>query len=630
MSDFNVMYPPRSKLTFDGGLNTKFEKSLIEDNESPDCRNVVFGAGSVGTRDGFVRVNTTSVGSFVCDGLYARQGSNNAETMVAFFGGHGFTLGTTTFVTIPSAQSVFTAGIRIAGAQMENHLFLGNGGVTPYKYNGTDFTRHGVPQPSGTVSAASNGVGVLSGTYTWKISYVNSAAAEGNPSDALVSFAVSAKQVRLTSLPIAPQSWGVGSRRLYRNTDSGTTFFRVATIPDNTTTTFDDNVADGALGTVATTDNGEPPIYSAICYHRNRLFMIGSDGLVWYTNLNEPYTVASTSFLPIGDQATDFPKALAVHGDMLVVFGEMSPWIVFMPDNDPTTWQVIRAKSDVTSKSHFGTFPYGDKLAFPAMQNDKFVGIGALRGIALDPTSSLLPVATVGGELKSDRIEPDMFDVQDAQAPNISSIVFRNKAYISLTKGSGNTANNRIYVMDFSIQNLNKNQKETWVPWTGLSASQFAIYNGNLYFGTSLATGYVYRMSEGTYSDDGSAIDSYFWTKEFSGLDGDESNNKDFRFTNFLVDLAGQYFMDIAWKTDSDSGMGTNYQVDVRTEGSLLGSMIWGVDLWGGGATQKDIRVPLAGARGKRIQYKFSNQNVAGQRFKVHWQNFTYNRKGPR
>ena len=627
---FKRIYPPdEGKILFDGGKNNKFNKSIIEDNESPDCLNVEFGDGGVGTRAGFIKVNTASVGSHVCDGIYTRKGANSAETMVAFFGGHGFTLNGTSMVTIPSAQSVWTAGVRVACAQMENHAFFGNGNRTPYKYNGTDWTRHGVPQPSGTVSAASNGAGNLSGTYSWKITYINSQTVEGNPSESLATFVVTAKIVRLTSLPIAPQSWGVNSRRLYRNVDSGTTFFRVATISDNTTTTFDDNIADTGLGALAPSDKGEPPNYSDIKYHANRLFMI-ADSLLWYTDLNEPFTVASTNFIPIGDQATDFPKAIGIYANSIVVFGERHAWLVYMPDNDPTTWQVMKSQSAFSSISPFGTFEYDNKLCFPAVQNDKFVGFAALKGNVIEPTATLLTVNTAGSELRSDRIEPDMFAVEEAYVQNISSIVFKNKAYIALTKDTGNTTNNRVYVLDFSISNVSKNQKESWVPWSGLNAAQFTIYDGSLYYGTSTATGYVYKQNPGVYSDDGAAINSYYWTKEFTGPKTESSYQKDFRYSNLLVDLAGAYHMNVGVRTDSDSGDGTSYQVDLNPGGSVWGTMVWGIDTWGAGATQSDIRLYLAGARGKRVQFKFSNQNTVGQRFKVHWQNFTYNLKGPR
>jgi hypothetical protein len=633
MSRFRIVYPGSGKLLYDGGMNSKYEKSIIEDNESPDCLNVTFGAGSVGSREGFVTVNTASVGTFACDGLYTRKGTNNAETMVAFFGGTGFTLDNTSLVTIPSAQSIFTMGVRVGSAQMENHAFFGNGNVTPYKYNGTAFTRHGVPQATMTVSANSNGAGVLTGDYQYKVTYVNSQSVEGDVSSALTTFAVAAKQIRLTSLPVAPQSFGVSARRIYRTVAGGTSFLRVTTVNDNTTTLYDDNTADGSLGLAAPTNKGEPPKYSCIVYHQNRLFMNDSDnpGLLWWTDLNEPYTVnLTTNFAAIGDQSSDLITGLAVFNNTLAVFCQKAVWLVYMADTDPANWRYIRAKAPYSSKSPYGLFEYDNKMGYPAVQTDKFVGVAGMSGDAPDTDVATLSIATAGSTLKSSRVEPDMFDIQEAYLGNISSIVFKNVAYISMTKGANQTTNNRIYIMDFSKTDLSKKQRESWAPWTGLNAAQFAVFNGVLYFGSSTQTGKLWKQNSGVSTDDGSAINSYFWTKEFAGGKAEESFEKDFRWTNLLVDLAGAYFMSVGVRTDSDSGTGDNYNLDLDPNASLWGTMTWGIDTWGAGATQKDMRLYLAGARGKRIQYRFSNQNIAGQRFKVHWQNFTYNIKGPR
>ncbi len=631
MSQFRRIYPGPGKILFDGGKNNKYEKSIIEDNESPDCLNVVFDQGSVGTRDGFSKLNTTTVGTYVCDGLYTRHGTGNAETMVAFFNGTGYALGTTTFVTIGSAQSIYTAGQRVCAAQMENHIFVCNGGTIPYKYNGTDFTRHGVYPPSTmSVTAHTGSGGNPNGAYQYKITYVNTASVEGNGSTALATFTVTSEQISLVCIPVAPQSWGVASRRIYRTVAGGSEFKRVATISDNTTTTYLDNIADGSLGATMPSDNGVPPIYSHIVYHQNRLFMIGNDGLIWYTNLDEPYTVGATNFLAVGDASTDFPKALGVYENALVVFGERNIWLMYMPDTTASNWKKIKVQSSYTTSSPYGIFDYNGKLCFPAMQNDKFCGFAVMVGNVLEPSATLLTTNTAGSELKSDRIEPDMFDVQESYVGNISSIVYQNRAHIALTKDTSNTTNNRVYVMDYSIDNISKNQREAWVPWSGLNAAQFTIYGGSLYYGTSTATGFVYKQASGVYADDGSAINSYFWTKEYSGLKDEASWHKDFRYANLLVDLAGAYYMNVAVRTDSDSGDGTNYQVDLNPNASLWGTMMWGRDTWGGGANQQDTRLYLAGARGKRVQFKFSNQNTANQRFKVHWMNYTYNLKGPR
>jgi hypothetical protein len=61
-----VVYP---LIAFDGGLNTKYAPNIIADNESSDCKNVVYDdLGGVATRGGSTQFNTTAVGSFSGDG----------------------------------------------------------------------------------------------------------------------------------------------------------------------------------------------------------------------------------------------------------------------------------------------------------------------------------------------------------------------------------------------------------------------------------------------------------------------------------------------------------------------------------------------------------------------------------
>lgn len=634
MSNFRKIFPPSSKILFDGGLNTKFEKSLLNDNESPDCMNVVFTAGSVGTRNGFAKVNTASVGSFVCDGLVVRNGSNSSETMVGFYGGHGYTLNGTSMVTIPSAQSLHTAGVRMGFAQMENHLFIGNGNVSPHKYNGTDFTLHGVMPATQTASYFTGAAGVLTGDYRYKMTYVNSALVEGNVSSASATFVVTAFKISITCLPIAPQSFGVAARKIYRTVTSGSTWFLHSTISDNTTTTLLDNTADADLGAVAPTEKGLPPNYSTIIYFNNRLFMndTANPSFVWYSDLNEPYTVASTNFQIVGDTATDLVVGFATQDASLVVFCQRSIWLIYMTDTTPANWRVIKSKSPYSSKSPHGSFSFNNKIGFPAVQNGKMVGVAALVGDSVESTASLTTLGTAASDLISNRISPDMYDVQEAYLSNISSIVFKDSAYIAVTKATSNTTNNRVYVMNFNLSdvNISKGQSESWTVFSGLNAAQFVVYSGSLYYGSSDAVGFLFKEDVGVYADNGGAINSYYFTKEFTGAKGEESFSKDLRYTNVLVNLSGAYNMGFSVFADSDSGSGTLYDISLNPSGSLWGSLIFGSGSWGGGSYQKDVRQYLASTRGKRLQFKFSNKNTVNQMFKVHWQNFTYNLKGPR
>lgn len=635
------MYPPQARILFDGGKNNKYERSLLEDNESPDCANVVFTNGAVETRQGVTKVNTAAVTALAFDGLYTRRAQDNSETMVAFAGGSMYQLVGTSFTTVPSAQSVFTIANRVGAAQYQNYLFAGNGGVTPYKWDGSAFTRHGVyaPPTSCTVASA-NAAGNLtaSGQYQYKFTFVNTALVESDVGPITSTFIISTTsgQNTLSVIPTAPQSWGVNARNIYRNANGGTAFKRVGTISDNSTTTFTDNIADSSLGATAPTDNGLPPKYNAIIYHQNRLFMNdpSNPNYVWYSDITaaapSPFGVPSTNFFKVGDNTSDLVKGFGVYDNAVIVYCENSVWINYMPDATPSNWKQIRAKSPHGSKSPYAIIDYNDKQLFPAKQNTKFVGYGALKGVGSEITTSNFNFFAVGTETKSDRVEPDMFLIQESLLGRLSSIVFKNKAYLSVPYGSAATFNNRIYVYDFSLSNLRKDQEASWVPWTGLNAEQFTIYAGNLYFATSDATGFVYKMESGVYSDNGTAIDSYFWTKEFSGTLPEYNLQKDFRYANILLENAGGFYMNIGYRTDSDSGSGNLNQVNLNPGSNLWGTMRWGMDMWGGGSGQSEFRQFLGPARGKRIQFRFDNQNVSGQRFKVHGLNFLYNIKGYR
>jgi hypothetical protein len=625
---YDVTYPAKGRATFDGGLNTKYERTLIPENESPSCLNVVFTNGAAETRAGSTKLNTAAIGSFAFDGVYTRRDQSGSETMVVFAGGSAWQLAGTSFSTIASAQSLFTAGVRVGTTQYENHMFIGNGGVTPYKYNGAAFTRHGVPVGTGAVSVASNATGSLSGDRQFRVTYVNSASVEGDVGTATVTFTFASATARLTGIPTAPQSHGVNARRVYM-LDSGT-YKRVAEIADNSTTTLDVTGTE-TLGAAAPSDQGEPPKYSVAVYHDNRLFVndVQNPGFIWYSELFEPYTFKVTNFIRVGDASGDLAKGLDVYDNSIVIRGERSTFLNYMPSTDPTEWRQIQVRNGYGSRSPFGSFIYDNKMMYPIVANTKFAGFAALAGSTIDPEATMLEVTTAGSDRKSDRIEPDMFQIAEAALGQISALVFKGKAYISVPYGTGATANNRVYVFDFSRSNLAKRQEAAWSPLTGINAAQFTVYDGKLYYGSSTANGFVYQLEAGVYTDDGSAINSYFWTKEFSGEKGHENLENDFRYVKLLVEKTGAFMMNVTVRTDSDIGDGITYQVDLDPGSTLWNNFVWGNATWGGGVQQEEVRIPLS-LRGKRIQMRFSNQNTASYRFKVHGMNFNYNIKGKR
>jgi hypothetical protein len=627
---FRKIFPSKGRIEFDGGLSNEYDKQLIEDNESPDCANVLFDQGSVVTRLGYSKLNTTAVGSFAGDGLFTRRDDTGAETMIAFAGDLMYTLSGTTFTTVPSAQSVFTNGVKVFGDTQEGYMFLCNGNTIPYKYNGAEFTRHGVYPPTTTATAGTNGAGVLTGDYQYKVTAVNSAAVESDVGSASDTFTASSEEVSVTAIPTFPISYGVNARRVYRTEAGGTTFKFLVALNDNSTTSYVDNNADGALGTAAPTDNGLPPNYTAIKYHQSRLFFLdpANPNFLWYTNLGDPYTVASTNFLKIGDNTSDLAKGLGVWQNNIVIFCEKSVFLVYMSSTDDSTWQTIKSQSQYGSNSARCVLEVDNDLLFPAIQNDNLMGFSIVSGISIAQSTTFLTNNAVGSDRQTDRIFPEIKNIQKTGIENISGIVFENRAWLSVQYGTGSTENNRVYVMDFRERRATKNQRFSWVPFTGYSAADWTICNGKLYFISSTANGFVYDAQGDSYDDDGAAIDSYFWTKEFQGLPGDWDFTKDFRYSKILLGKLGDWFMNIKYRTDSDKGDGDTQQVSLDPGGSLWNTMVWGSDTWGGGSDEETIKVFLRGKRGDRIQFRFDNQNAVGQAFKVVNQDFIYNRKG--
>jgi hypothetical protein len=630
---FDIQFPARNYLGMDGGKNNKTSKQWILDNESPDCLNVIFGMGSVETRPGSQLLNTAPVATFAVDGLYTRHDNDGSETMTVWCGGTMYYLSGTTFNAIASSVSAWTAGVRVCAAEYENNLFMDNGFQIAYKWNGTDLTRHGVYPPTTTMTANSHASGTCLATATlqYAVTYVNSALVEGNLGPA-TTFAVSGGTgCQLTSVPVAPQSFGVNYRYIYRSVDSGANYYRVGSILNNTATTFVDGTVSAAATVLAPIDNGLPPKYKAIVTHNSRLFMIGDDNFVWYSNVGNPYVVDSTNFRRIGDATGEIPTALGVWDNFLAVFCKSGQtWLVYMPSNDDSEWIDVKLRSNYGSKSPYAIFSAMNQLIFPATEANKFVGFAAMTAAGLDPQASLTEVGAVGSDMMTENIQPDIEDFNQTYVGNMSAIVFKSKAYIAYT--DENVAyNNRIYVLDFSNLHANKKQKYTWAPWSGLNIAQFCVYEGNLYGALSTATGQVYKLLTSNYDDNSVAINSYYWTKEFYGNPGHETWWKDWRFANIIYELCGAWKMGLTTRVDSDSGSGTEVDVDLTPSTTLWGStLVWSSTTWDAGRSEFDLKRTLGNFRGKRIQFKFSNKNTAGRKFRIVGMKLRYNLKGIR
>lgn len=107
-----------------------------------------------------------------------------------------------------------------------------------------------VDRPPAIVAVAGASGTNLNGVYTWRMTYVT---AEGETEGGTVSTSLTLTNDAATlTLPLS-ECRLVTSRKIYRTAAGGSSYLLVATVSDNTTTSYVDNIADGSLGAAAPT-----------------------------------------------------------------------------------------------------------------------------------------------------------------------------------------------------------------------------------------------------------------------------------------------------------------------------------------------------------------------------------------
>ena len=142
--------------------------------------------------------------------------------------------------------------------------------ATEFAVDVDDGTKFQKEDAAGALTAALAGAGagnLDNAAYTYKVTFL---AGDGETEAGTVSNTLTIVdngadgQAALTGIPIGNSS--VTARKIYRTEGGGSTYKLLTTISDNTTTTFIDNVADGALGATAPTSNDTLQAY--IMYDR--------------------------------------------------------------------------------------------------------------------------------------------------------------------------------------------------------------------------------------------------------------------------------------------------------------------------------------------------------------------------
>lgn len=175
-------------------------------------------------------------------------------------------------------------------------------------------TNWGIIAPTTNLSAADGGAGSLgAGTYRYLVVYGNSATgsiSNSNPGAASVTIGAS-RQVSLTSIPVSPDSQ-VDERRIYRTTAGGSLFFYLATIGNNTATTYTDTGGTALSATALQTDNtpveagGGVSFGDAVGPFAGRMWLARRSALpadIYFSPIGRPESLAGSLTISTTDEA---------------------------------------------------------------------------------------------------------------------------------------------------------------------------------------------------------------------------------------------------------------------------------------------------------------------------------------
>lgn len=600
----------------DGGLNAKNGPSLIDLTESPDCLNVTYGdLGSVQTREGTSYYNSSAIASATGDGIV-----NYNQTMVVFTGGSLYRMSGTTGVIVTAASGKFLSGSYVAYEIYQNMLICSDGTNGPYRYEGDNsFYNLGIAIPSAP-TAASNGAGdIAAGTYYYAVSYINSHAVEGEYGSASTGTTIAASaSIAVTGIPTASGLDGVAKRYIYRASTTTATYYFVKELSDNTTTSFTDNVGIAAVGAAGITDGTAPTPFTTVKAHKERLWFDDSANrsILRYTEFSNPFVSKALNVQALNEGGYENITAIGVQDDLVCSFKDGNNiYLTTLTDpSDDTTIQTLKSPANVGIVGPRAFEETDNGIFFVAKRNGRIVGVQLLSGLTtIQTTDQFLRTRNI-----SEKIEAVLFDSPKAQWSKMSMFSYDNRIYLAFPYVEA-TRNN--YILWFDVNRLTDDgQPGSWSLWDGdIGATDFCVFDGNLYGAWSDSSGKILRFNNGTYTDaSGAAINSYWWSKQIGGERAIESWTKDFRFIKVWHQKIGSYNMNVKVRIDGEQGTGTLYPIDLTPTTSSYGTSTWGYSYYAEGSRAFEKEVAVGPKLGKRIQVGFDNQDTAGQGFNVH------------
>lgn len=442
----------------------------------------------------------------------------------------------------------------------------------------------GVDPPATACKAAEGGSTGISGTFKYKITFVNRDGYESNPSAASDAVTVTSKNVSLTDIPTGDST--IAERKIYRTKGNGAVFYYVATLEDNTTTTYSDTTADTGLSSLMLDNNNIPPNCSLVYSFLTYMFYVFMDEL-WFSKATEPENVPAI----VGDVQNIIcpglildikhnPMALIPMGQDFVAPITTSTGFIF--DSDPavdtTTMRVIANSGSLSAWA-------SDICITPD-----------LRSILAFPSRTGIMALLPGLQEESIESFPLSRNIQTYIDKSVNretmAGIYHNGRYRVSFQHLGETGPEWVtFSCDFRQEG-----REWHGPWT-YGASCYFELDGVLYAGDP-QEGKIYRMDTGN-SFDGEKIRMVADTRMLAP----QGENFTYRYNNFMVMVSAE---------SDTTELIIKPKVDNREASIVPGAL---VDTFAGdkraghdNIRSRKFRIPLA--RGSTLSYRIEDDST--------------------
>ena len=327
------------------GMNTKGENLELQDKFVVKAQNVRFEPepGGISKRDAIAYFNTASLGSGAIVGSFRYYTSGGATLFVV-------THGTKTYVgndatgAFTEIRDSLTDSKRMAFLTYKDLLICSNGYDNLFAYDGD--TTNNVTWELGSCKAIIGAAGAITRTsLSYAVTMDNDAYVCGAVSNEIAS--VTAEDISLSWIPTGPT--GTLNRKIYRkSSETGGAYKLIATIADNTTTTYSDSTADASAAAVMPSVTDDFPKGAYLQLHRERLFISGDPSNVnriYYSNPYLPWFIQQTlnlDYMDITPEDNDEISGIPIHLGVMVCIKKNSMRKIHITTpvfgGDPTTW----------------------------------------------------------------------------------------------------------------------------------------------------------------------------------------------------------------------------------------------------------------------------------------------------